>query len=61
MSAIPLPDPHYEKHRKRINYVPERDHEYGEEKPTLQEVEKGHFVLCDSKELAKYKEIVNNK
>ena len=61
LSAIPLPDPHYEKHRKRINYVPERDHQYGEEKPTLQEVEKGHFVLCDSKELAKYKEIVNNK
>lgn len=61
LSAIPLPDPHYEKHRKRINYVPERDHQYGEEKPTLQEVEKGHFVLCDSKELAKYKEMVNNK
>lgn len=58
LSAIPLPDPHYEKRRKRIDYVPSRDHKYGEEKPTLQEVEPGHFVLCDSSELARYKELV---
>lgn len=60
LSAIPLPDPHYEKNRKRVDYVPSRDHSYGDEKPTLQEVEPGHFVLCDSAELAKYKEIVKH-
>ena len=61
LSAIPLPDPHYEKKRKRIVYDPEKDHDYKDGKPTLQEVEKGHFVLCDDKELERYKEIVNNK
>lgn len=61
LSAIPLPDPHYEKRRKRIDYVPSRDHHYGEEKPLLREVEPGHFVLCDEKEFAHYKEVVKGK
>lgn len=61
LSAIPLPDPHYEKKRKRIDYVPSRDHHYDEEKPSLREVEPGHFVLCDSKEFARYEEIIRGK
>ncbi len=58
LSAIPLPDPHYEKKRKRITYNPQEEHSYGEEKPILREVEPGHMVLCDEKEFAKYQEII---
>jgi len=56
LSAIPLPDPHYEKNRKRIDYNPVRDHDYSTEKPRLQEVEPGHFVRCSDTEFKKYQE-----
>ena len=56
LSAIPLPDPHYEKTRKRIDYVPARDHDYSLEKPDLHEVEPGHFVRCSPSELQKYRQ-----
>ena len=59
LSSIPLPDPHYEKKRKRIVYNPLADHDYSKEKPTLQEVAPGHFVSCNSEELARYKEEIN--
>ena len=56
LSAIPLPDPEYEKNRKRITYVPLRDHDYQNEQPTFREVTPGHFVLCSDSEEKKYKE-----
>jgi oligopeptide transport system ATP-binding protein len=59
LSAIPLPDPHFEKNRKRIDYVPSRDHNYANEKPELREVEPGHFVRCSTEEFEKYKKICN--
>ena len=52
LSAIPVPDPHYEKQRKRIIYRPEFDSDRSE-KPELREVKPGHFVLCTSKEFEK--------
>ena len=55
LSAIPLPDPHYEKHRKRLVYVPEEAHDYSQEQPVLQEVVPGHFVSCNTAELEKYR------
>ena len=58
LSAIPLPDPHYEKRRKRIVYKPEEVHDYSKEKPTLQQVKQGHFVYCNSAELENYKKEV---
>lgn len=54
LSAIPLPDPDYEKTRTRIVYNPLRDHDYREEGPVMQEVTPGHYVLCNSEEKAKY-------
>ncbi len=55
LSAIPMPDPDYEKQRKRITYVPLKEHDYTVDKPTLQEVLPGHFVYCNQAEYEKYK------
>ena len=57
LSAIPLPDPIYEKQRKRIVYNPLADHDYSVDKPTLREVEPGHFVSCNQAEFEKYQAI----
>ncbi|MGN1409561.1 MAG: ABC transporter ATP-binding protein [Eubacteriales bacterium] len=54
LSAIPLPDPHYEKQRKRIVYIPAEAHDYSKELPTLREVSPGHFVSCNTTEFETY-------
>lgn len=54
LSAIPLPDPHYEKQRTRIKYVPLEAHDYSVDKPSFREVRPGHFVLCNDAELKAY-------
>lgn len=60
LSAIPEPNPLTERTRVRVDYVPERDHDYSKEKPTMVEVEPEHFVYCSPSELAKYREILKN-
>lgn len=60
LSAIPHPDPLSEKNRKRIVYNPVKDHDYSVEKPTLQEIVPGHFILANSAEIAKYKQEIAN-
>ncbi|MGN1250206.1 MAG: ATP-binding cassette domain-containing protein [Candidatus Spyradocola sp.] len=55
LSAIPLPDPHYEKQRKRMIYVPEEAHDYSAEQPELREIAPGHLVRCNSAELMEYR------
>lgn len=55
LSAIPLPDPDYEKQRKRIVYNPLASHDYSVEGPTLREIKPGHFVHCNSAEFEQYK------
>lgn len=54
LSAIPLPDPHIEKNRKRIVYNPLADHDYSQQQPTFREVCPGHFVKCNDEEQQKY-------
>ena len=54
LSAIPLPDPHYEKQRKRIKYEPLAEHDYSVDKPSMREVAPGHFVQCNDAEFARY-------
>lgn len=61
LSAIPFPDPHYEKQRKRIIYTPELDHDYSQEGPTLREVAPNHFVYCNTEEMEKYQAEINAK
>lgn len=55
LSAIPYPDPHYEKQRVRIEYVPARAHDYSVDKPSLREIKPGHFIHCNDAEFEKYK------
>lgn len=55
LSAIPLPDPIYEKTRQRITYNPLAEHDYSVDKPSFREVSPGHFVMCNDAEYEKYK------
>lgn len=59
LSAIPLPDPHYEKERVRITYNPIAEHDYTVDKPSMREVAPGHFVHCNDAEEAKYKALLS--
>ena len=56
LSAIPLPDPIYEKSRQRITYNPLAEHDYSVDKPSFREVVPGHFVRCNEEEFARYQE-----
>ena len=56
LSAIPLPDPIYEKKRERIHYNFLESHDYSVDKPVMREVCEGHFVYCNDEEFAAYKE-----
>ena len=60
LSAIPLPDPSYEKKRKRITYNPLSAHDYSKEGPTMREIVPGHFIFCNSEELTKYQEEIKS-
>ncbi len=59
LSAIPLPDPVYEKQRVRITYNPIAEHDYSTDTPSFREICPGHFVYCNDAEEAKYKQIVS--
>ena len=58
LSAIPLPDPIYEKTRQRIAYNPLASHDYTVDKPSFREVKPGHFVMCNDAEFAEYQKIL---
>ncbi len=58
LSAIPLPDPVYEKQRVRVSYNPIAEHDYSVDQPTFREITPGHFVYCNDAEEAKYKAMV---
>ena len=58
LSAIPLPDPIYEKQRVRIHYDPIAEHDYSVDTPSFREISPGHFVYCNDEEEAKYKQML---
>lgn len=53
LSAVPHPDPNIEKNRTRVAYNPSV-HDYTTQKPTIRELVKGHFVLCNDVEAKQY-------
>lgn len=60
LSAVPLPDPNYEKTRKRLYYNPSL-REFTEDKPKMVEIIPGHFVYGSADEIAKYREELKEK
>ena len=54
LSAIPLPDPNYERYRKRIYYDPSI-HNYDVEEPKLVEIRPGHLIYASESEISEYK------
>lgn len=54
LSAIPLPDPHYEKKRKRVTYNPSLVHDYSVDKPTMRDIGDEHYVYCNEAEFKEY-------
>ena len=61
LSAIPLPDPVYEKLRTRITYNPIAEHDYTVDQPSFREISPGHFVYCNDAEEIKYRNIINGE
>lgn len=55
LSAIPMPDPHYEKRRKRIIYQPPQYTPEEEADLALREIFPGHFVRCTAAEAERLK------
>lgn len=56
LSAIPLPDPDYERTRVRQSYDPDA-HKYAQgEEVKMREVAPGHFVNCSEKEFKQFQE-----
>ena len=58
LSAIPLPDPIYEKARTRVSYNPLAAHDYSVDQPTSRAVKPGHFVMCNQAEYDEYMAIL---
>lgn len=55
LSAIPEPDPDYEKNRQRIHYNASK-HDYRNDKPTLKEIAPGHLVYANNAEFESMKQ-----
>ncbi len=60
LSAVPLPDPEYEKNRKRLYYVPHL-RKFTQDKPKMVEITPGHFVLGSQEEIARYRDELAGK
>ena len=61
LSAVPLPDPDYEKNRKRVYYNPSL-RKFTPDKPVMVEIIPGHFVYGSSDEIEGYrKELVEKE
>ncbi len=60
ISAIPQPNPALEKNKEIIVYNPDV-HNYTIDKPSFLEIEKGHYVMCNSAEAIEYSEVLKSE
>ncbi|MGX7030632.1 ABC transporter ATP-binding protein [Vagococcus zengguangii] len=58
LSAIPLPDPEYERSRKRLHYTPEPEDGKVRE---MHEIGEGHFIYCTEEEAILYRSKLEQK
>lgn len=58
LSAIPLPDPEYERTRKRIIYQPQAE---DNKERALREIMPEHYVYCSEDEVAMYRQKIEEK
>lgn len=58
LSAVPLPNPEYERKRLRMDYDP-TVHNYDVETPEMVEIQEGHFVYASPSEVEEYKTQLN--
>lgn len=56
ISAVPIPDPEIERHRKRIAYDSAIEEPDDGKERTLHEITPGHFVRCAEDEIEMYKQ-----
>ena len=59
LSAVPMPDPDTEKEKVPLTYD-ESVHDYSVDPPVWTQIESGHFVLGNQKELAEYRQRCGN-
>ncbi len=57
LSAIPMPDPAYEK-KKVLEVYDSSMHDYSTDKPRWIEIEPGHFIVANDKEEAQYRKML---
>ena len=57
LSAIPLPNPHIEQKKRLLVYDPSI-HDYAQNPPQFCEIEPGHFVLANERELEGYRRML---
>lgn len=57
LSAIPMPDPEYERSRQRVSYQPVED----DKERCMQEITPGHFIYCSDDEVEMYQDKLNKK
>lgn len=57
LSAIPMPDPKYEKQKQLLVYDPSMHH-YDTDKPSWQEIRPNHFVWANEEEFSRYQKEV---
>lgn len=60
LSAVPIPDPRKEK-MKVLEIYDEAIHDYTTDLPIWIEIEEGHFILGNNKEILEYKKILKSK
>ena len=61
LSAIPVPDPHYERTKGgRIHYDP-TVHDYSVDKPKMVQLKENHFIYANEKEVKEYLKALGNK
>ncbi len=58
LSAVPMPDPDYEKTRRRITYNPSL-RKFTVDKPKMVEIYPGHFVYASEEEVKAYRKELN--